>query len=132
MTHTLPIKPASLSCCALMILALALAGCNRDKVTVQQVPKDAEQPAQMPLMSQQAMGGMPSNPHAGMDMGAAAAPAKVKWTLPAGWREKSLGEMWVGSFDAGKEGAAADVSIIPLPSMTGAQMELANLNMWRK
>ena len=111
-----------------MILALAVAGCNRDQVKVQEVPKDATQTAPMQLLSQ------PANPHAGMDMGAAPAPAtaKLKWTLPAGWKEKELSGMRAGSFDAGEAAAVADVSIIPLASMNGPGMELANFNMWRE
>ena len=38
MTHNSPIKPMTCARYALMILALALVGCNRDKVTVQEVP----------------------------------------------------------------------------------------------
>jgi hypothetical protein len=119
---------------ALMLLALALVGCNRDKVTVQEVPKDAEQIAQVPLAPQSASG-MPANPHAGMDMsmgmGATAQP-KLKYTLPNGWKEKDLGQMRVGSFDApSKDGQNAAVSIIPLATMP-PEAEVQNLNMWRR
>jgi hypothetical protein len=130
MTHMF--KPINLSRCALMICALVLAGCNREKITVQQVPKDSEQPAQMPLLSQQAAGGMPANPHAGMDMGGAPSQPQLKWTLPDGWKEKAVTDMRVGSFDAGKDGKAADVSIIPLQIGSGPEMELANYNLWRE
>lgn len=131
MTHIS--KPISLSRCALIICALALTGCNREKITVQQVPKDSEQTAQMPMISQPAAGGMPANPHAGMDMGGAMAQSQLKWTLPDGWKEKPLTDgMRVGSFDAGKEGKPADVSIIPLQLGGGPQMELANYNLWRE
>jgi hypothetical protein len=73
----------------------------------------------------------PANPHAGMDMGGGMAPAQVKWTLPSGWKKKALSEMRVGSFDAGKDGQAADVSIIPLPKDPRPEIELAYVNMWR-
>jgi hypothetical protein len=120
----------SLPRCGLMIVALALAGCNRDQVKVQDVPKESEQSAQLPAM-QPADPSMPANPHAGMDMGGAVAQPKLKWTLPDGWKEKALTDMRVSSFEAaGKDGQTADVSIIPLPT-GGPQMELANLNMWR-
>jgi len=135
MTHISRIKPMSLARYALMICALAFAGCNREKITVQQVPKEAEQPAQMPMASQMADAGtapgMPANPHAGMDMGGATAQAPIKWTLPSGWKEKELSKMRVGSFEAGKEGHAADVSIVPLPT-AGPEMELTYFNMWRE
>jgi hypothetical protein len=133
MTHNSPIKTISCARFALMILALAAAGCNREKITVHQVPKDSDQAAQMPSLSQ-AASGTPANPHAGMDMGmsmGATAQPKLKYTLPPGWKEKDLGQMRVGSFDApGKDGQSADVSIIPLPTMA-PETELANLNMWR-
>ena len=125
----------SLSRCALMIFALVLAGCDREQIKVQQVPKESEQPAQMPAASQPtAASGMPANPHAGMDMagGMAQAQSPLKWTLPSGWKEKPLTEMRVGSFDAGKEGQVADVSIIPLPTASAPEMELAYVNMWRE
>jgi hypothetical protein len=133
MTHNSPIKLKSVSRFALMILALAFAGCNRDKVTVQQVPKDSDQTTQ-PLMSQTTPG-MPANPHAGMDMSMsmdAGAKPKLKYTLPTGWKEKDLGQMRVASFDApGKDGQNTDVSVIPLGAMP-PDAELQNLNMWRK
>lgn len=119
-------KPGKAARYGLMILALALTGCHRDQVTVQDVPKESDatmpQPAEAAGTEQ-----MPANPHAGMDMaGGGAALPQVKWTLPAGWQEKPLSEMRVGSFDA----KGADVSIIPLPS-GGPQMELGIYNMWR-
>ena len=113
-----------------MILALALVGCNRDQIKVQDVPRESESAAPQPAQSADAAA-MPMNPHAGMDMGGAGASPQLKWALPTGWQEKALSEMRVGSFNApGKDGQSADVSIIPLPSM-GPQMELNNLNMWR-
>jgi hypothetical protein len=117
-----------------MIMALALAGCNREKIKVQEVPKDSEQSVQLPPMQTADQSTPPANPHAGvnMDMGGGAAQPRLKWTVPSGWKEKAPSEMRVGSFDApGKEGQVADVSVIPLPS-GGPQMELANLNMWRR
>src|SRR5207237_1389650 len=41
-----------------------------------------------------------------------------------------LSKMRVGSFEAGADGHAADVSIVPLPP-TSPEMELAYFNMWR-
>jgi hypothetical protein len=115
----------------LLMAALALAGCDRDQVKVQQVPKDGQTAAMSPGMNSQ----MPANPHAGMDMtgmgGMGAAQPQVKWTLPAGWKEKPAGDMRAGSFEAGKEGQTADVSIIPLQMPGGAKMELDNYNLWR-
>jgi hypothetical protein len=130
MTLISRIKSLRLPYHGLMIFALAFAGCNRDQVKVQEVPKDSESTAPQPAETANASD-MPANPHAGMDMGGASTLPQVKWTLPSGWQEKALSEMRVGSFNApGKDGQNADVSIIPLPN-GGPQMELPNLNMWR-
>jgi len=64
-------------------------------------------------------------------MGGGAQP-QVKWKLPSGWKEKAPSQMRVGSFDAGKDGQAADVSIVPLQMPSGAKMELDNYNLWRE
>lgn len=130
MTLISRIKAVNLSRCGLTIFALALAGCDRDQIKVQQVPKESE--STIPPMAESANApGLPMNPHAGMNMGGTAAQPQLKWTLPDGWKEKALSEMRIGSFNAqDKDGQSADVSIIPLPS-SGAEMELANLNMWR-
>lgn len=109
---------------------MALAGCNREGVKVQEVPKESD-PAVAGAQAMSANDGMkmPADPHGGMDMssmGMGGGQAHVKWTLPSGWTEKPLSDMRVGSFDA----KGADVSIIPLPS-GGPQMELGIYNMWR-
>jgi hypothetical protein len=113
-----------------MIFALALTGCNRDQVQVQEVPKESQSTIP-PLAQASDASAMPMNPHAGMNMGAPSGLPQLKWTLPAGWQEKALQDMRVGSFSApGKDGQSADVSIIPLPTMA-PEMELGNFNMWR-
>jgi hypothetical protein len=116
--------------CGWIIFALALAGCNREQIKVQEVPKESDATTSQATESAAAQA-TPMNPHAGMDMGGGGVQGQLKWTLPAGWQDKALSEMRVGSFNApGKDGESADVSIIPLPSM-GPAMELNNLNMWR-
>jgi len=117
---------------SLILLMLTVAGCGRGQIKVQQVPKDSDQAGGMPA-AQMAAPQMGANPHAGMEMmgmGGAAQP-QVKWKLPSGWKEKEPSQMRVGSFDAGKEGQAADVSIIPMQMPNVAKMELDNYNMWR-
>jgi hypothetical protein len=120
---------------SLMMAALALAGCDREQIKVQQVPKDSEPAAQAPAMTPLATASsMTADPHAGMDMsqmGSGAQP-QVKWKLPSGWKEKAPSQMRVASFDAGKEGQMADVSIIPLQMPSGPKMELDNYNLWRE
>lgn len=119
-----------LRCGALLVFGLALAGCNRDQVKVQDVPKEADQ-APPQLADAGAAPTMPANPHAGMDMSGMAQP-QLKWTLPAGWKEKAPGQMEAGSFTAtDKAGHSTDVSIVPLPS-GGPEMELTVYNMWRR
>jgi hypothetical protein len=126
MTFISRIKPLGLLRYGTMIFALVLAGCDREQIKVQQVPKESESTG-----ASTESASMPVNPHAGMDMGMMGAQPKLKWILPANWQEKPVSEMRVASFNAqGKAGDAADVGIIPLPS-TGPEMELANLNMWR-
>jgi len=125
------IKPSSLARCGLVIAALAFAGCNRQQIKVEQVPKDSDSTPGVAAADSAGAPGVPMNPHAGMDMAMSGAQPQLKWTLPDGWQEKPLSQMRVGSFSApGKDGQSADVSIIPLPS-AGPEMELANLNMWR-
>src|SRR3954471_22267259 len=121
MTHVSRINSMSLSRYALVISALVLAGCDREQIKVQQVPKDSGQSAEAPMTSGPGVASsLPANPHAGMDMsgmGMGETPT-VKWTLPSGWKEKERSKMRAGSFDAGAEGHTADVSIVPLGSTT--------------
>src|SRR5882724_10122497 len=118
MTHLSRTQLLSLPRCGLMIFVLALAGCDREKIKVQQVPKESEQSVQPPPMQPEEASTMPANP-------------QLKWTLPSGWKDKALSQMRVGSFDApGKDGQSADVSVIPLPT-AGPETELPYYNMWR-
>src|SRR5882672_1397637 len=101
MSPILRIKASGLpQCGALALLTLTLAGCNRDDIKVQQVPREVD----ASIQSVDSLGAptmMPAGPHAGMDMGMGnSAPAQVKWTLPAGWQEKPPSQMRVGSFNA--------------------------------
>ncbi len=103
-----------------LFFAAALSGCGKDEPKVYRV----------------AQGG-------GSEAGATVAAAKpapadeapatlpgLKWKLPAGWTEVPPGQMRVASFQvAGKKGQSADVSVIPLPGLAGA--DLANVNRWR-
>lgn len=118
-----------LGCAALGVLGLALAGCNRDQVKVQEVPKEADSAG--PAVADSASApSMPADPHAGMDMSGGAAQPQLKWTLPAGWQDKPLSQFRVASFDAkAKDGQIADVAVIPMPA-TGREVDL--VNMWRQ
>src|SRR3954467_10101822 len=95
----------------MMVLGLALAGCDREQIKVQQVPKESL--PSLPPAESTAMPSMPADPHGGMSMGdMGGAKPQLKWTLPAGWKEKPASQMRAASFDA----QGADVSVIPLPS----------------
>jgi hypothetical protein len=54
----------------------------------------------------------------------------IKWTVPAGWQERTPGNMVLGSLSVpGKNGKAADVSVTMFGGSVGG--ELANINRWR-
>jgi hypothetical protein len=133
MTHISRIRPERLlPLGGLLAMVLAFAGCDREQIKVQEVPKEVDAaPAAMAEPAVQASTpAMPANPHAGMDVGGETGQPQVKWTLPEGWQEKPLSEFRLASFDAkGKEGQVADVSIIPMPT-TGREVDL--VNMWRQ
>jgi hypothetical protein len=107
---------------ALMITLLVLAACGRNDVQVYRVSKDQPDSQQTPQTNPSGM--PPGHPDT------AGQPAKLKWTLPAGWEEVVPGEMRVASFKIkGDGGKQADVSVVPLPGMAGG--DLANVNRWR-
>ncbi len=96
----------------LLVFALGLAGCSQEGVHYYpRVPKDSE-----PALAQKP----PSEQEAKL----------IDWTLPAGWVDKGTSRMRAGSFSVeGPNGQSADVSVIPLSSWAG--QELNNLNRWR-
>ena len=116
--HILPLAAVS--------LLLAAAGCGRDSVKVYKVdsndttvtpPPDVAPvaiPATMP-------GDLPAPDNSGLP--------SLKFTLPAGWKEKTLTQLRVASFEISENGKTADVSVIPLSGMAGG--DLANVNRWR-
>ncbi len=55
----------------------------------------------------------------------------LSWNLPEGWKEETPGEMRAASFSIqGDADRRAEVSIIPLPRITGRDTEFVNL--WRE
>jgi hypothetical protein len=104
----------------LMLVTILAAGCKQDEIKSYSVPK--EQPPQMaPSVS-------PAMPAA--DTTAPTGTAPLRWKTPASWQEVPAGEMRVGSFKvAGKDGAQADVSVIPFPGLAGG--DFSNVNRWR-
>ena len=103
-------------------LVFMMAGCGRDNVKVYKVdssdalvtPPPAASPATMP-------DGLPVPDNSGQP--------KLKYTLPAGWKEKALTQLRVASFEISENGKTADVSVIPLGAMSGG--DAANVNRWR-
>ena len=101
----------SLRALALCLVLPVLTGCQNDEISSYRVPKS-------PPSADTA----PASP--------AAAPKGIEWTTPKGWREVAATDMRVGSFlVVGKNGLAADVSIVWLGGPAGG--ELANVNRWR-
>ncbi len=69
-----------------------------------------------------------ANPHGGM--GGVAALPKLGWKLPAGWIEQKPSSMRIASFTVkDASGGAADIAVIPLPGVTGRDLDM--VNMWR-
>ncbi len=136
-------NPPRLPLYSLLLLApllLLVAGCHRDDVKVYRVAKDNNQPQQpaAPPMSTDTPN--PSLPPGHPDISSApgAMPAasrtgapQLTWKTPDGWTEVPAGEMRVASFKIqGPDGKQADVSVIPLPGLSGSTDD-ANVNRWR-
>jgi len=97
----------------LVLGCVVLVGCRKQEMTAYSAPKEtpaASRPATAPMAT-------PSS----------AAP--IHWTTPSGWQEQPASGMRVGSFSIKKGDEHADVSIIPLGTVAGS--ELDNVNRWR-
>lgn len=81
---------------------LLLNGCRREETRVFNIPKETVQA---------------ENPH-------------LHWELPEGWQEKPAEGMRAASFVVqGASDQVADVSVIPLPGVSGTHLD--NVNRWR-
>ena len=113
------------------LMMLIITGCGHDSVKVYHVetnetvtppvppaPVQATTPSSEMPMTMPA--GLPTPDHSGL--------APLKYTLPAGWKEKELTQMRVASFSADENGKQADVSVIPMGGMAGG--DAANVNRW--
>lgn len=114
----------TLSAAALLLL---LAGCGRNDVKVYKV--DASDTVTTPAPPVAASGAMPSSMPEGLAVPDNSGLPKLKYTLPAGWKEKPLTQLRVASFEVSENGKTADVSVIPLGGMAGG--DAANVNRWR-
>ena len=93
---------------------VVISACGREDVKTYRVPKEQPPQAELP---------------AGHPDISAAAP-QLNWKLPDGWQEAPASDFRVASFKiAGKDGAKADVSVIPLPGEAGG--DFSNVNRWR-
>jgi len=97
-----------LRCIALAALCV-VAGCGRNDIRVYNVPKEK------PSLAEAEPG---AQPH-------------LRWKLPQGWEEREAGQMRLARFAVtGKDGEAADVSVIPLGGVNAPREQL--LNIWRE
>ncbi|HYG33878.1 MAG TPA: hypothetical protein VEC99_03790 [Clostridia bacterium] len=104
----------------MLLLAIGIAGCGRNDVTVYRVAKEQATP--------QSAHAHHAHDHSAEQ--AAGAPAALHYKVPAGWEETTPGEMRAASFKvSGNNGQHADVSVVPLPGMIGRDLE--NVNRWR-
>ena len=96
------------------LLALALAGCGRDRITSYRVPKERN-------VADEAM--------ASSGMENTASPG-IAWVLPPGWQESPVEEMSIANFNVtGTDAQKAGVAVMQFPKMDG--MELQFVNLWR-
>jgi len=123
MKHFVPLQALPLVAATLVLLT---SGCGRDSVKVYKA--DASDTTVAPAAAP-APGAMPATMPDGMAAPDNSGQPKLKYTLPAGWKEKALTQMRVASFEASENGKAVDVSVIPLGAMSGG--DAANVNRWR-
>ncbi len=114
----------------------ALASCGKEEIKTYRLAKDADSMLTPANPHAEAM-----SPHSGMPMGDGAMKgmpamersddgARLNWDIPAGWTEQPASGMRLASFSvAGKNGMAADASVIHLTGSAGGI--LANVNRWR-
>jgi hypothetical protein len=91
-----------------VFLLAALAACQKDRIEVRVVPKE-------------------DSPAAGL--ATPSRPSGLRWTAPAGWKERAGSGMRVASFELPKTEGKAEVTVVALPGDVGG--ELANVNRWR-
>ena len=88
-------------------------GCRKEEIRVYRVPKEKAEAVASALPPSEA-----------------SAP-RLHWKLPDGWTEQAPSKMRVASFSiAGKDGQQAEVAVIPLPGISGKEVEVVNL--WRE
>jgi len=109
------------------LLLLAAAGCDRDSVKVYKVDNNTAVAVAPPApasggSSAMSPDALPAPDNSGLP--------KLKYALPAGWKEKPLTQWRVASFEISENGKTADASVVPLGGTAGG--DLANVNRWRR
>jgi hypothetical protein len=99
------------------------AACNRDSVKVYKVDSSDSIVTSPPPVTATASAAMPGTMPATMPDGLPVPDnsglPKLKYTLPAGWKEKPLTQLRVASFEVADGDKKADVSVIPLGGSAG-------------
>jgi hypothetical protein len=111
---------------ATALMLFAAVGCGRDSVKVYKVDSSDTVVTPPPAPAAAAM---PATMPDGLPVPDMSGQPKLKYTLPAGWKEKPLTQLRVASFEISENGKTADVSVIPLGGMAGG--DAANVNRWR-
>ncbi len=104
-----------------MTLAVVLAGCGRDDISVYKVAKESPTPTPGAGQSMPA-GHTHETAESGMP--------QLSYKVPEGWEEVAPGEMRAASFRVVASGKTVDVSVVPLPGLAGGDLD--NVNRWRK
>jgi hypothetical protein len=97
---------------ALAFILLSLCGCNRDEISSYRIPKEKSTESMV------------------AETAPVSAPAQVHWVTPPGWVELPASGMRAGGFKISTNGETAEVSIVPMPGVSG--IELDSVNMWRQ
>ncbi len=100
------------------MLALAAAGCRREEIQTFTTAKEPAHP-----QNEGAAG------HGAAAHGSPAASLpQLRWHVPKEWAEQPAGGMRLARFRAGPEqGPAADISVIPLPGLSGHDADVVNI-----
>lgn len=102
----------------LFVLAVLATGCQREEVQVYVVDKESRPKSPT------------ADPHAGHGHGPLPSRPQIDYRMPEGWTSQPPTTMRVASFTVpGPENQSADVAVIPLPGMTGRDLDMVNL--WR-
>lgn len=111
--------------------ATMIAGCDRGGVEVVTVSKENPEIPTVALPPGHPEPGSSMANMTGMNVGMDPAfRPKLTYKVPEGWSEVDPGPVRVASFKVSKDGALADISVVPLAGVAGG--DLANVNRWRQ